>query len=98
MLPEELMALEAEPYFKWLTVTCFSKALKQCIYINGKKIEIYIYFFYFFLQGVQVFLHLKYIPTSRYYFWASYFALNSKIKHTGSQTITLGFFSVLDTG
>ena len=49
-------------------------------------------FFFSFLWGVHVFLYLKYIPSSRNYFWESCFPLNSKIKHTGSKTITLVLF------
>ena len=41
----------------------------------------------------MVFLYLKYIPTSRYYFWGSLFALNSKMKSKGSKTSMSLFFS-----
>ena len=63
-------------------------------YTTGRKNMEYILLMRFFKiwWGVHVFLYLKYIPSSKYYFWASYFALNSKIKHTGSKTITLVLF------
>ena len=56
-----------------------------------------IFYFSDFLHfcGVcMAFLYLKYIPTSRYYFWGSLFALNSKMKSKGSKTIMSLFFSI----
>ena len=58
-------------------------------------IVLYILVFMYLLEIkllLLLLLYLKYIPSSRYYFWASYFALNSQIKHTGSKTITLVLF------
>ena len=42
----------------------------------------------------MVFLYLKYFPTSKYYFWGSYLAFNSKIKRKGSKTIISVLFSI----
>ena len=39
-------------------------------------------------------LYLKYISTSRYYFWGSLFPLNSKMKRKGSKTIISVIFSI----
>ena len=47
------------------------------------------------LCGVRrVFLYLKYIPTSRYYFWGSKLALNNKMKRKGSKTTISVYFSI----
>ena len=44
-----------------------------------------------------VFLYLKYIPTSRYYFGGSSLALNNKMKSKGSKTIISVYYQ-LDYG
>ena len=56
-----------------------------------------IFYFSDFLHfcGVcRAFLYLRYISTSKYYFWGSWFALNSKMKHDGSKIIISVFFSI----
>ena len=42
----------------------------------------------------MVCLHLKYIPTSRYYFGGSWLALNSKMKRKGSKIIISVHFPI----
>ena len=66
------------------------------IYTTGKKYGIILYLndFLHFCGVCMVFLYLKYIPTSQYYFWGSQFALNRKMKRKGSKTIMSLFFSI----
>ena len=65
-------------------------------YTTGKKIcNIFcIIDFLHFCGLCRVFLYLRYIPTSRYYFWGSWLALNSKMMRKGSKTIISVFFSI----
>ena len=81
------------------------------IYYNLDLSWIYIYIhyrqkiwknFYFgdflqFCEVYRVFIYLKYIPLSRYYFGVSLLALNIKLKRKGSKTI-ISVFSQLDYG
>ena len=54
----------------------------------------YLIDFLHFCGKCRVFLYLKYIHMSRYYFWGSYLALNSKMKCKGSKTIISVIFSI----
>ena len=54
----------------------------------------YFLFHRFFAFFNKEFLYLKYIHMSRYYFWGSYLALNSKTKCKGSKTIISVIFSI----
>ena len=53
--------------------------------------------FLHFCVVCRVFLYLKYIPVSRYYFWGSKLALNRKMKGKCTRTI-ISVFSQLDYG
>ena len=56
----------------------------QYTYTTGKKCGIFFNSSIFHIFVVcRVFLFLKHIPTSRYYFWGSWLALNSKMKSKG---------------
>ena len=73
----------------------YTKRLSNIHTLPAKKWNIFYFSDYLHFCGVcRVFLYLKYIPTSRYYFGGSYLALNSKMKHKGSKTIISVFFSI----
>ena len=77
-----------------LIITISSLCSRSLIYTLPAKMWNIFYFcdFFFIFVGVPVFLYLKYITSSKYYFGTSYFVLSSKMKHTGSKTITLALF------
>ena len=68
----------------------------QCLYTTGKKYGIFfISAIFSFSWDMQVFLYMKYIPSSRCYFGVSFLALNSKIITQVQKQLLWYFFSII---
>ena len=53
--------------------------------------------FFLFSWDMQVFLYMKYILSSRYYFWVSFFSTQQQNKAHKFKNNYFGTFSILDT-
>ena len=84
-----------EPYTAIYAFYDMLKIWRPLIHYRQKIWNIfYVSDFLHFCAVYRAFLYSRYISTSKYYFWGSWFALNSKMKRDGSKTIVSVYFSI----